>query len=128
MVAPKTLPQRREFLADPQLARVDQAREDLSRTIAMCPFLRGRLVSVTFAANTRKVVRHGLGVAAACLLIRQNYATAASKPALTEDADQTTNCDAKQQLAMQASTACSVDLWFYSRASVTIDASQGQSL
>jgi hypothetical protein len=128
MAAPKTLPQTRTFSEDFTLASIDQSREDLVRILAMCPLLRGRLVSVTFPAATRKIVRHGLGVAAACFVVRMNYDPAQNSPTFTEDDDQATDCDKTQQIAIIASAVCSVDLWFYPRASKDIDARQGQSL
>ncbi len=128
MAQPKSLPQSKTYSDDPKLAAVDQALDELTRTLAMCPFLRGRLVSVTFPAATRKVVRHGLGVAAACFVIRMNYDPAQNSPTFTEDDDQTTSCDSKQQIALIASAVCKVDLWVYPRASRDIDTRQGQSL
>jgi len=125
-VKPRPLPQRREYLKDPALARVDQAREDLARQLSACPFLRGRLISVSFASNTRTVVRHDLGVAAACMIIRQDYSDGVSYGRLVEsdirDATPTKN------LALVYEVGGTLDLWFYPRASKPVDAGQGQSL
>lgn len=128
MVAPRALPQRREHIDDPQLARVDQAREDLSRAIAQCPFLRGRLVSVAFSGSGSKAVRHGLGVPAAFIVIRQNYLSNAGPVYAESDATAQALVNQKQYLAVQVDRACTVDLWFYPRASKTVDVGQGQSL
>lgn len=129
MVAPRALPQRRNFTEDPQVARVDQAREDLTRVLSACPFLRGRLISVTFSGGVRKLVRHGLGVAAACIVIRQDYNTAGGGPfygSLLEY--QNNGVDLTQNLGLIHDVSCVLDLWFYPRASKTINAGQGQSL
>lgn len=123
---PKGLPRRREYVDDPRLARGEQAREDLAQALRSIPFLRGRLVSVRLAAATRKEVRHGLGVAAACIVVRQNYDAWAAAATLSESSTRATN--ETTHLALVADAACDLDLWFYPRASRPIDAGQGQSL
>ncbi len=128
MSGPKGLPERREQTGDAGLDRVDQAREDLANALRFNPFLRGRLVSVRFVSGVRKVVRHGLGVAAACMVVRLNYDNVGSGPLFAESTDRTTGVDPTQQLALLAHVDCDVDLWFYARASKDIDARQGQSL
>ena len=129
MVAPKVIPRgQATYTADYTVSSIDRSREDLARMLALCPFIQGRLVSVRFVAGTRKVVRHGLGVAAACIVVRMNYDPAEAGPAFAEDSDQSTGVDKTKQLALVASTACDCDLWFYARASLPIDAGQGQSL
>ncbi len=125
MAAPRVIPQRRAFVADPVLAQVDQAREDLAQVLRFCPFLRGRLVSVTLVANTTTVIRHGLGVASAFIIVRQNYDTVGARPAFTEA--QPSGVDETKFLTIYADAACTVDLWCYPRASKPIDANQGQS-
>ena len=127
MVAPKTLQQRREYVADPQLARVDQARDDLATLLRSIPFLRGRLVSVAFSGAGSKAVRHGLGVPAAFIVIRQNYLSNAGPVYAESDVAAQALVDQKQYLAVQVDRACTVDLWFYARASRKVDAGQGQS-
>lgn len=126
MVKPKALPERRDYSANPEQARAEQAREDLVRTLRGCPFLRGRLVSVHLVSATRKEVRHDLGVAAACIVIRQNYDAGSASWTMAESATRAT--DEKTHLALIADATCDLDLWFYARASLPIDAGQGQSL
>jgi hypothetical protein len=120
------IPQRLEYQADPSAARSQQAREDLARWLAAVPFLQGRLVSVTFANGVRKEVRHGLGGAAACIVVRQNYDSGSASVRVAEHGTRAT--DETTHLALVADAACTLDLWFYPRASKTIDAGQGQSL
>lgn len=100
-------------------------------SLRLVPFLfGGKLVSVTFTAGgAQKIVRHGLGVAAACFPIRWNYHAAAAMngPTFAEWVPQPTTVDPRESLALVASAACTVDLWFYPRASKTIDANLGQS-
>ncbi len=128
MVAPKTLGKERTFTGDIGTDSIDQSRADLADVLRLCPFIRGRLVSVRFAAGVRKVVRHGLGVSAACIVVRPNYDGSGLPSRISEDADATTGVDTRQQIALLSDETCAVDLWFYPRPSRTIDARQGQSL
>ena len=128
MAAPRAIPQRREVTDDSSLGRVDQAREELANALRNCPFLRGRLVSVDFpTGGARKVVRHGLGVAAACIIVRQNYETVTATYASIIEY-QNEGVDLTQNLALISDVTSRVDLWFYPRSSKPIDAAQGQSL
>ena len=125
---PRVIPQRRDHVSDPALARVDQAREDLARVLTLCPFVRGKLVSVTFLATTPKSVTHGLGVPAGFIVVRNNYGGSGVATDIAEnDATYQAAIDQRQQISLYSSVASTVDLWFYPRASKTIDTNLGQS-
>lgn len=118
---------RHEQTGNSALDRMQSVVRDLVATLRLIPFLwGGKLVSVNLASGTRKEVRHGLGVAASCIVIRQNYDSSAASYSLVESATRAT--DEANYLALVADAAVSLDLWFYKRASKDIDAGQGQSL
>lgn len=99
-------------------ARTRENTEAVNRV----PFLRGRLVTCKFAAGgTYYTFTHALGVPAACFVIRQNYDAGggAAGPTFAENPNQT-GVDQRNQLSLAANNICTVDMWFYPRASVAL--------
>ncbi len=123
---------RNEQTGNAPLDRMQSVMRDLVAALRLIPFLwGGRLVTVHFTAGgAQKVVRHGLGVPAACFVLRLNYDAAAGMagPTFAEWMPQPTTIDPKQQIALVADNVCTCDLWFYARASKPLDPQQGQSL
>jgi hypothetical protein len=123
----KPLPARREYSADRATAANDQSRQDLTRALGECPFLRGKLVSVFFATGgVYQTITHGLGVLGACIVVRQNYAGNGAGPTFAENGS-TSGLDVKNQISIAASAICTVDFWFYPRASKPVVSALGQS-
>lgn len=123
---PKKVAFRREHTGDAHIDRAQRlaqatatAHEQTKTVLQACPFLIGKLVSVNFTiAGGTQIITHNLGVAAACIVVRQNYLVAALGGSITEDAG-ATGYDTANQQAMAATAICTVDLWFYPRASIT---------
>lgn len=129
-----------EQTGNPQLDRIQANVRKLISMLRNIPFLwdrslvpylwGGKLISVTFAsAGTEQIIQHNLGVPAACFVVRENYNSlgAMNKPAFAESVPQPTTIDPTTHLALIASAVCSVDLWFYPRASKEIDSVSHQS-
>lgn len=116
----KAPPFSREHTGDPQLDRMQGQRNELAQLLRLCPFVQGRLVSVSFSGGVYQTVTHKLGVPAACFVIRQNYDAAALGYELSENPSQT-GLDQNNQLSLGTSAAVKLDLWFYPRASKQID-------
>ncbi len=119
-VVAKAIPQRRSFVPDRTTAGVDQAREDLAHQLSTIPFLRGKLISVNMPAGQYLVVNHALGVPAAFIVIRQNYnANELANHGLFESnpAASGIRVDERQFSILGSDDACTLDLWFYPRAS-----------
>lgn len=117
---------RNEHTGSAPLDRIQANVRTLIERLKLVPFLfGGRLVSVTFAAATRKEVRHDLGTPAACIVVRLNYDSAQNGPRFAEHA--TRAADERTHLALVADAACTVDLWFYARASKALITASGQS-
>ncbi len=124
----KGLPVRREQFGERKANAVDAARADMARQLNTIPFLRGRLISVMFTAVTDQVVNHGLGVPAACFVIRQNYDGYLEGAVLDESAPAVqAKLDQNNQLAIQCNVNATMDLWFYPRASQVIPTGETQS-
>lgn len=119
---------RKEQTGNPALDRIQAVVSDLIVALRTIPILwNGKLVSVVFAGGVRKVVRHGLGVAAACIVVRQNYdLTSVTYGRLLEF--QNDGVDLTKNLALISDINATYDLWFYPRSSKPIDSAQGQSL
>lgn len=109
---------------DRDKVRLSEGVRQAKDAINAVPFLGGgRLVSVRFvSAATDYTIAHGLGVPAACMIIRQNYET--TTPLAIAESDAATQraiaTDQTKLLALRASTPGTVDLWFYPRASKLI--------
>lgn len=116
---------------DRDKVRLSEGIRQTKDAINAVPFLGGgRLVSVRFAAaNADIAIAHGLGVPAACVVVRPNYETNTPLAIAESDAAaQTTKApDQTKLLALRASTAGTVDLWFYPRASKVISDEATQS-
>lgn len=125
----RALPQRRQRVGDQVLEKVQDNTQDLTKTLGTCPFLMGRLVSVQLTGGTAKVVSHNLGTPAACFVIRMNYDAggAVNAPVFAESFPQPASLDLTKQLSVVASATCTIDLWFYPRASKVLDARTGIS-
>jgi hypothetical protein len=119
---------RGEQIGNLTLDRIQGVVRDLMAALRMVPFLwGGKLVSVQFlAGGVRHRVRHGLGVPAAFIVIRSNYAAAPNFGSLLEYLND--GEDLTQYLGIISDVNATVDLWFYPRASKPIDAGQQQSL
>jgi len=117
---------KREHTGDRQLDSMQQARNDIANSLNSCPFVQGKLVSVKLTGLAQKVVTHSLGTPAACFVIRLSYDGLQNAAQISESADQT-GIDENNQLRVVASQNCTVDLWFYPRASQQIDPNTGQS-
>lgn len=127
MSGPKIPARVRNLTGDPVQDRIDASRDELADLLRRCPFFFGRIVSVNFTAATPKLVTHRLGTPAACFVVRQDYGGAAAYPALIEAPLTTALGDESHQLGLLCEATCTLDLWFYPRASRPIDANTGQS-
>lgn len=117
---------KREHMANRQLDAVQQARNELAGALNDCPFIRGRLISVKLPGfNTYSVVTHKLGTPAAFMIVRHDYGGLEAGARPSEAADQS-GIDPNNQIRITSTNTATVDLWFYPRASQTID-STGQS-
>lgn len=127
-MALKQLPARREVFDDRAQNAEARTRAELTDRLQRCPFIIGRIVSVKVTSGTTKTVRHGLGVPAAFIVVRQNYDGTGTQVNVTEAASASqAKLDLSNQLAITPSATGKVDLWFYPRASRAIDATTGQS-
>lgn len=130
MPSPRVFQERREATDDRATARREQTTIDLAANLNTIPFLRGKIVACKFtAAGTYYTFRHGLGVPAACFVIRQNYDAAggAAGPTFAENPSQA-GLDTKNEISLVANNICTVDMWFYPRASKTLATNRIQSL
>lgn len=121
MSGPKFPPVRREHTGDPQADRMQSARDDLAKILQRCPFLFGRAIRVQLMAFTNKVVKHKLGVPAACIVIRRSTSVAALYEVPTDPHDD------DNQLVLGADVDSTWDLWFYPRINLIVDPATGQS-
>lgn len=127
-LAPKAVPQRREFTGDAGADRIQQAREDALAVLRACPFIRGRLISVQLVGGVAKTINHRLGAQATFMLARPNYDGTGNVSIVTESATGSQQpLDLKNQLSIVASVSGKFDLWFYPIASRPIDARSGVS-
>ncbi|WP_169927132.1 hypothetical protein [Labilithrix luteola] len=126
MMAATKFTLKREYTGDRQLDSMQQARNDIAGSLNNCPFVQGVLVSVSFTALTAKVITHSLGAPAACFVVRESYGGLQNAAQISESADQS-GFDVNNQLRLVAAQSCTVDLWFYPRASKQIDTATGQS-
>lgn len=101
------------------LDRIQNNVRDLISALRMIPFLlQGRLVSCTFKTGVQKNVRHGLGVPAACIVIRQNYDPGIAAVRIGEfGPDIQSTIDQREFLALGTDADAILDLWFYPRSS-----------
>lgn len=117
---------RRVQTGDRQDESIQRPSRDVVGALNAFPFVKGRLFSVTFAASTAKTISHGLGVPAACMIVRQNYDGTGNVPRLGESSTATqAKLDLNNQLSLVCDLACMLDLWFYPAASVFIDPATG---
>lgn len=121
MRGPKRVPERREHTGAASADRMQAVPSEIVSLLKRCPFIVGRLVTVTFAAFTTKLVYHRLGVPAACMVVRQSEDAGILTEILA------TTHDEKSALPLQCSADGTFDLWFYPRASRPVDAATGQS-
>lgn len=106
------------------------------------PFPGGRVVSVSFLlANKDQPVEHGLGLDAACFVIRGNYRAAkvdtipssvppedvVNAPIVVTESNALHQIDRTKLLFVQSSAIGIVDLFFYPRASKVIQPGATQS-
>ena len=121
MAAASKIGRTRSHTGDRQIDAVQAAAQRSADVANGCPFLRGVLRSVAFAGGTQKAVDHGLGVPAACIVVRQNYNVFSMTASLAEalPAFQAT-LDVNTQLGLVTDLDCTLDLWFYPRASEAV--------
>lgn len=116
----------REQTGSPALERIQATSRDAISDVTRCPFLFGRLISVKLSGGVDKVIRHGLGVPARAMLVSFDYSGNTGSPALNESSAAVQQpLDQRQDLAILANADCTVDVWFYPRASKTIDPRTG---
>lgn len=117
----KALTTSREHTGDRATDAIQRARDEIARWINLCPFVRGRLISVALTAGTGKTVAHGLGTPAAFFIARQNYDGTGNVTAIVESSTSfQAGLDPNHQMNIVASVSCIVDLWFYPRASEAV--------
>ena len=122
----RLVPVQREHTGDAAADRQQTQAGDIARFLRSVPFLYGTLKSVKFTAGPSSVViNHGLGVPAACFVVRMNYHSALNGPLFTEASQ--AGLDPNKQLKITASAICDVDLWVYPRASKTVPTGADQS-
>lgn len=115
----------REHTGDAAQDRMQRQSQVVSGQVAACPFVAGKLKSLKFTAGTALVVNHGLGRPAGWFVVRGNYDGSGNYPRISESASQS-GINQSVQVSLTADASCTVDVWFYPRASAYVDAT-GQS-
>lgn len=107
----------REHFEDERVLRLQERVRKVEAFLQNCPFLLGRPKTVQFSSGVSKAVNHGLGVPAACFVIRSSAAADIFETALQS------GLDPAKQLALTSNADATVDLWFYPRASRVLESS-----
>lgn len=120
MRGPKRLASEVVHSSNLDLRDAQQLPNAILRVLKGCPFLVGRLVSVSFSGAGTTVVDHKLGTKARCFPVSLNYSPAATAAAVVRESSDQTLIDASNQMRLISSSAGTVDLWFYPKASKQI--------
>lgn len=112
------VPMRREHTGDAAADRMQRVAQQVAEQVGACPFISGRLKSLTFTAATALTVNHGLGTPAGWIVVRGNYDGTGNVARLAESGTSyQAALDQRNQISLVSDANCTVDIWFYPRAS-----------
>lgn len=106
----KPLASRRQHTGSRASDEAQRLAQQAAQSLNACPFARGRLVSVTFAAGVDQLVAHGLGRRPRGVLVLRDYGANVCT-GVGESTTQPT--DLAKHINLRSPVTCTVDLWVF---------------